>query len=585
MDGQILSPVDPARQAAAVAHLALVADSLDISQTDYGRAHSAYKSIGEVVSSSDSPVFADALVFPQGSFATRTVVKPMARNDGELDVDLACRLATTTDAFSPGAALATLGVQLRSDGRYRDKVYPKTRCWRVSAHARAGHVRLDVRDTVAPLSPVGAGTLVHPASLEDLRRWYKRADQLCSRAGEVNAKDKAMIAAKAGYRCQFTGCGEDLTSALGQNTTGNYGYFAHIVAASPDGPRGHVTESPRLAKDATNILFLCDKHHRLIDRVAPDDYSIERLRAMREDSLARVETALGTLKMTEAVVFDLIANIEGQCPHPEYAEVNHALWEQNLARGSRRESLGDPGWHLARVHDDAFWASVMAKLPDDRRALRTALDRAQGAPLALFALHAMSVLIVYGRLVGDAVAVRLHQYHRNEAPGSRWTWPERPRSGAEFQIKGNGLVADERREAILLVTLTAGIDYAEVESLGNPSASPLPLIEVTANQTHRDLIDHPDKLLLFGIAVDEALRVLIDEWKVETIHLFPVAPASACFRLGQKIQARHQPQLIVYERVPQANGTRAPFAPTVSLTGTRLEHVQSGRSLPLTAES
>jgi hypothetical protein len=197
--------------------------------------------------------------------------------------------------------------------------------------------------------------------------------------------------------------------------------------------------------------------YRLIDRVAPADYSVERLRAVREDSLRRVDAALNTLKLPEAAVLDLIANIEGQRPHAENAEVDHALRAQGFARGSRRESLGDPSWHLARVHDDAFWGSVMARLPDDRRAVRKALEQAHGGPLALFALHAMSVLIVYGRLLGDAVAVRLHQYHRNEPPGSRWSWPTLAASTNGFVIRRNGHTVDDRREATLLVTLTAGI--------------------------------------------------------------------------------------------------------------------------------
>jgi len=73
---------------------------------------------------------------------------------------------------------------------------------------------------------------------------------------------------------------------------------------------------------------------------------------------------------------------------------------------------------------------------------------------------------------------------------------------------------------------------------------------------------------LFGAAVGEALRILSDVWRAQRIHVVVIAPVSACFRLGQKLQARNQPVIRLYERAPNVNGNVGaprPFLPTIDI--------------------
>jgi hypothetical protein len=84
----------------------------------------------------------------------------------------------------------------------------------------------------------------------------------------------------AAWRCQFSGCGVDLREHLISSMSGNYSYYAHIVASSEDGPR--VIVILKNLDEPTNIMLLCDKCHRLIDKIEPHNYSVEILRDMRE---------------------------------------------------------------------------------------------------------------------------------------------------------------------------------------------------------------------------------------------------------------------------------------------------------------
>jgi hypothetical protein len=76
-------------------------------------------------------------------------------------------------------------------------------------------------------------------SVSQLDAWIKHRDKVTTgRQGEISDSVKAEVASLAAWRCQFEGCGENLRTHVLPGIRGNFSYFAHIVASSPDGPRG-----------------------------------------------------------------------------------------------------------------------------------------------------------------------------------------------------------------------------------------------------------------------------------------------------------------------------------------------------------
>ena len=71
---------------------------------------------------------------------------------------------------------------------------------------------------------------------------------------------------KAAGICQYKGCNEKLFYDETTAHEFNAAYIAHIVASSPDGPRGDKIRSHLISDKIENIMIMCDKHHRLIDR-------------------------------------------------------------------------------------------------------------------------------------------------------------------------------------------------------------------------------------------------------------------------------------------------------------------------------
>jgi hypothetical protein len=87
---------------------------------------------------------------------------------------------------------------------------------------------------------------------------------------------------KAAGRCQYEGCNEPLWLDTLTLAEFNSAYIAHIIADKPAGPRGDPELSEKLKSDITNLMLLCDTHHRLVDIADVAGHPVDRPRACLE---------------------------------------------------------------------------------------------------------------------------------------------------------------------------------------------------------------------------------------------------------------------------------------------------------------
>jgi len=425
-----------------------------------------------------------------------------------------------------------------------------------------------------------------PVSTNGLRQLLRQRDRWGSqREGHISKVDRDQLAAEAAHRCQFTGCGESLLEAGAPHSAGRYGYAAHIVAASRNGPRGHAEDSKRLANDPANVILLCDKHHVLVDRIAPGIYTVDRLRVMREESRNRVRRLLDTLRFPVARTIQLVGSIEGQLGTIDRAEHDHALWGLGLSPSEASLRLGNAGLAAGQVHTSAFWSAAFLTLRDDMARIRQAVAEAAQGPIAFFGVHATSMLILFGRLLGNAAAIRVQQLHRDEPVGTRWTWPTSAEpfvAAAELAITHTPPIHGAT-SGVLVIALTADIPSADIP--GDCLADGAGVYRIEASTPSHRFVRSTEVLRAIADRIDDALRHMIDDWRVSTIHLIVVAPVSVCVTVGQKIQARYQPHVISYERLPTNDGVRGAFAQVIGISATHVTHITSGQSRSLTAEA
>jgi hypothetical protein len=108
--------------------------------------------------------------------------------------------------------------------------------------------------------------------------------------------EQKILQIRSGNTCAFPACRAVLVERKAFGTRPVIlGEIAHIVSASPDGPRGGHYLPPGEHDKHTNLIFLCPEHHKIIDD-EPHAYTVERLRQMKKEHEEAVEKALAHVK-------------------------------------------------------------------------------------------------------------------------------------------------------------------------------------------------------------------------------------------------------------------------------------------------
>ena len=417
-----------------------------------------------------------------------------------------------------------------------------------------------------------------------LNRWLKDSEEKVGREGDITPAIKDELTYLAGWRCQFAGCGRDLKRHSATGRSGRFSYFAHIVAASENGPRGDATLSKLLASEISNFMLLCDECHRLIDKKDPAKYTVEVLRRMREDNIAEVQRLLGSLQHKPVEVIAILGNIAGQPPQFGMDDAHEALWGNGLRSSeSKPARYFYPGGANHDVHSAAYWTSLFQQMKFDLPTIQTLLNGTRSGiarpRLAVFPLHSTSVLLLAGRILGDAAGTDLFQPHRNKVgSGTRWAWPDQAAravpSLGKFKLEELRGHAVGETDAVLVVALTSDIEPsrmpADCVSQGQLS---LPTLRIIGPTFDKDCMQQPEDLQLFGLAVDAAMRTLQDKWRVRKVHLFVSAPTSAAVVVGQKMQARHHAEFVCHESLA---GPGSAYRPTIEITPILVRELVSG---------
>lgn len=121
-----------------------LAESLDISETQYETAVKHYEAVGDWLNNEDSPISAyNPHIFPQGSFRLGTMIKPINDND-EYDIDLVCEMKRLSKDYVTQKQLKDMvGDRLKANDRYRKMLEEKNRCWRLQ-YADSARFHMDI---------------------------------------------------------------------------------------------------------------------------------------------------------------------------------------------------------------------------------------------------------------------------------------------------------------------------------------------------------------------------------------------------------------------------------------------------------
>lgn len=112
--------------------LARAAESLQLDKTRREKIESSYKAIQEALENDNDYFFSKEFeIYPQGSVKIGTTVKPIGKNEFDLDIVLHMQ-NTKKSCDNPIKVYNELKRVLLNNGNYKDKVEPKTRCVRLN---------------------------------------------------------------------------------------------------------------------------------------------------------------------------------------------------------------------------------------------------------------------------------------------------------------------------------------------------------------------------------------------------------------------------------------------------------------------
>lgn len=112
---------------------------------------------------------------------------------------------------------------------------------------------------------------------------------------KVSLRTTKMLWGRAAAMCAFEECRQPLVMNDENDGSGDYaliGEGCHIVAASPDGPRGQSDLLLNQRNKYPNLILLCRNHHRLIDEQV-HSFSVLRLQQIKKEHEAWVKSQTG----------------------------------------------------------------------------------------------------------------------------------------------------------------------------------------------------------------------------------------------------------------------------------------------------
>lgn len=268
----------------------------------------------------------------------------------------------------------------------------------------------------------------------------------------IPLKTKLILVGRAAGLCEFPGCGKRLYEDWVTKKRMNNTNFAHIIADSPDGPRGDKVLSKKLCKDVDNLMLLCPDHHSLIDSVEGiEEYSVQTLHKFKNDHEKRIRFMTSVKNSIPSTVLIYVADINNiTCPI-SYDEANGTIFPERFPSNNIPTviNMKHPG---IDERNDKFWEDEVANIEyyyssDVERLIK------QGDinHLSVFALSPMPLLVKLGVLITDIMSADIYQLHREPRT---WRWQEAEQKEIFKVIRPNG---HEGKKPVLIFALSSNI--------------------------------------------------------------------------------------------------------------------------------
>lgn len=354
----------------------------------------------------------------------------------------------------------------------------------------------------------------------------------------ISSPNRYILWGKAAGRCEYRGCNKELFRDALTQSEFNQAYIAHIIADVPGGPRGDATKSELLKNDLSNLMLMCDEHHRLIDKVEVEKHTVDLLMTMKKEHEDRIERNSAIQADMHSHIVTYKANIGVHTPAISYESVREYLLPEFYPAQSHSIDLGLTN-SPQRDKDESFWKTELENLETQfNEQLRPKLRKAEITHLSIFALAPIPLLIKLGTLINDIQKADLYQPIREPRT---WKLSNNSEQNITYTVK-----EADRTSAIvaLKISLSAYItDKRIIDVLGDCS-----IYTVTIDTPFNDFLKSKKHLTDFSIAMRQLLNTIKSKYDTKTpLHIFPAMPAALAIELGRIWMPKADMTLHIYD--------------------------------------
>lgn len=347
-------------------------------------------------------------------------------------------------------------------------------------------------------------------------------------------------------RCQFDGCNKSLWRNDLTMEEMNIAYIAHIYAFSPLGPRYHHELSPKLEKDFSNLMLVCDSCHRTFDdKEKVSEYPAPRLLAMKKDHEQRIDllTSITPDKKSHVVLFGarigehsspLSFNNALQAMIPDHYPASPHAVEIGL-KNSTFEDMDQNYWTIENDHLEKSFKERVQFIKNNN-------DRQH---YSIFALAPQPLLIKLGTLLSDLYQAEIFQLHREPYT---WKWLDEI-TPIDYQLNQS---VEIRKNVALKIELSATINDERITSVLGDDAS---IWSISIGSPGNDYLRSRRHLRNFRVIMRKALDLIKAKHGEKTLlHVFPAMPVSTAVEFGRVWMPKADLPLIIYDQNRKLNG-------------------------------
>ncbi|AGP48310.1 hypothetical protein PSYCG_03875 [Psychrobacter sp. G] len=376
------------------------------------------------------------------------------------------------------------------------------------------------------------------------KRWSLGREKVTGRGNKFSQSTKRIVMEESHGRCMFSGCGSRLDFDSLSGHRGNFGYMAHNIAASESGPRGIIYLSKNLADEPSNVLLLCDIHHRLIDRIASLDYPASKLQDMRTIHVQLCNSLLNALSYTPVPIYFIPWSINGQSIEmPNPISISKSL---SVVNCRAKHDLTPLEWGVSDSMQNSYEFHRRSS-EHIENCVNQIKAWTKGSSAAVFALGPSFALIGFGAKFGNKSKLMPMLRYRD---ASSWMWPGvQPREDAFIIDEPD--IDSEHSEVIVSIKLTfpAAMIDSTIDHLNQQAQNKLPVINIYPPGSYgygNGAIAHPLEGEKLASRLKDIFTNLNQIHGIEKVHLLVCASNAACVYIGQAVD-RFQPEFTVYD--------------------------------------